>query len=53
VLAAYGLLTLAESSIPLQPMIVSQDWRMDDRKPPGSPPLSPWLQPSSPRILAS
>eukprot|EP00966_Prymnesium_polylepis_P031911 742453-Prymnesium_polylepis.1 len=50
VLAAYGLLTLAESAIPLQPMIVKHDDRWER---PATPPVSPWQLPSSPRILAS
>jgi len=50
VLAAYGLLTLAESALPLKPMSIDQEW---NRERPATPPVSPWLQPSSPRILAS
>jgi len=48
VLAAYGLLTLAESSMPLQPMIINT---VNHDRP--NTPVSPWLGPSSPRILAS
>lgn len=48
VLAAYGLLTLHETPMPLQPMLINQV-----AEGPGSPVSSPWLQPSSPRILAS
>lgn len=50
VLAAYGLLTLAESHTPLQPMVVNQEWEFPR---PDTPPVSPWLQPSSPRIMAA
>lgn len=53
VLAAYGLLTLAESDMPLQPMIINhaaEDW---DMSPTSAEPWRSSMQPSSPRILAS
>ncbi|KAL1499513.1 hypothetical protein AB1Y20_011716 [Prymnesium parvum] len=46
VVAAYGLLTLSESAAPLQPMPISTDRA-------NAHPVSAWLQPSSPRILAT
>lgn len=46
VLAAYGLLTLHETPIPLQPVMMNTIERPNT-------PGSPWLQPSSPRIMAA
>ena len=50
VLAAYGLLTLAEATQPLQPMFVNQEFEFPR---PDTPPASPWQLPSSPRIMAA
>ena len=47
VLAAYGLLTLHETPMPLQSVLIN---KTVDRP---SGPTSPWLSPSSPRILAA